>query len=234
MWDRPFCYDSHMRLISQISATHGHVPADENIDADSLFVDIKNDLKHIIHTVDNALLGGQEHPENLELNVSKDSFDPLLCRLGLRQLSSEMACKALCAETAHKRTILILNKLSSYSWEAKAVLALAAFALNYKYFSVPAQLHSSRQVEIPKHVPATLKHLDLPKCKETISELNTMINDVLDFSESVFELKKLSTNNYIEDKPCSYILGRISFCVYGIIISVVACTTQMCCLTSDE
>ncbi|XP_059445369.1 protein SIEVE ELEMENT OCCLUSION B-like [Corylus avellana] len=145
-----------------------------------------------------------------------------------------MACKALCAETAHKRTILILNKLSSYSWEAKAVLALAAFALNYKYFSVPAQLHSSRQVEIPKHVPATLKHLDLPKCKETISELNTMINDVLDFSESVFELKKLSTNNYIEDKPCSYILGRISFCVYGIIISVVACTTQMCCLTSDE
>jgi hypothetical protein len=125
-----------------------------------------------------------------------------------------MACKALCAETAHETTISILNKFSSYSWEANAVLALEVFPLNYKYFSAPAQFHSSRQViesvEIPKHVPATLKHLDLQKCKEKISELNKMINDVLDFSESVFELKKLSTNNYIKDKPhMSWAISRL-------------------------
>ena len=148
-----------------------------------------------------------------------------------------MARKALCEETAHKRTNSIPNKFSShYSLEAKAVLVLAAFALNYKYFSVPAQLHSSRQViesmEISKHVPATLKHLDLQKCKEKISELNTLINDVLDYSESVFELKKLSTNNYIKDKP--YVVDRISDGFYWIMIAAVGCTSQMCHLTSDE
>jgi hypothetical protein len=105
-----------------------------------------------------------------------------------------MACKALCAEIAHETTISLLNKLSSYfSWEANEVLALEVFPLNYKYFMAPAQFHSSRQViesvEIPKHVPATsLKHLHLQKCKEKISEFNKMINYVLDFSESVFEL----------------------------------------------
>ncbi|XP_059448958.1 protein SIEVE ELEMENT OCCLUSION B-like [Corylus avellana] len=183
-----FCYNSLMRLIS---AVHAHVRADEKNDADSLFVDVKNDLKHTTRTVDNALLG-QEHPENL---VSIDSFDPLLFRLGLEQLS-------------------------------------------YEYFLAPAQFHSSRQdvesVEIPKHVPTTLKHLHLQKYKEKISEVNKMINDVLDFSESVIELKKLSTANYIKDEQRSDIVGLISSGVYWIIITVVACTTQICCLTSEK
>ena len=41
--------------ISLISATHGHVPVDEKIDADSLFVDVKNDIEHTTRTIDNAL-----------------------------------------------------------------------------------------------------------------------------------------------------------------------------------
>ncbi|KAE8007874.1 hypothetical protein FH972_004435 [Carpinus fangiana] len=152
------------------------------------------------------------------------------------KLVFEMACKVLCDEIAHETTISILKELSSYSWEIKAVLALVAFALNYKYFSVLAQLDSSRKViesvEIPKHVPATsLKHLHLQKYKEKIIQL---INYVLDFSESVLELKKLSTNHYIKDKPHSYVMDNISMAVYWIIITVVACTTQMCCLTSEK
>jgi hypothetical protein len=152
-----------------------------------------------------------------------------------------MACKALCAEIAHETTISILNKFSSYYFlEANAVLAaLEVFPLNYKYFLAPAQFHSSHQViesvEIPIHVPATsLKHLHLQKYKEKISEFNKMINYVLDFSESVFELKKLSTNDYIKDKPDSYVMDNISLGVYWIILTVVACTTQMCCLTSEK
>jgi hypothetical protein len=114
-----------------------------------------------------------------------------------------MACKVLCDEIAHETTISILKELSSYSWETTAVLALAAFALNYKYFSVLSQLDSLHEViesmEIPKHVPVTsLKHLHLQKYKEKIIEL---INYMLDFSESVLELKKLSTHDYIKDKP---------------------------------
>ena len=153
-----------------------------------------------------------------------------------------MACKALCAEIAHETTISVLNKFSSYYfWGDNAVLAaLEVFPLiNYKYFLAPAQFHSSRQViesvEIPIHAPATsLKHLHLQKYKEKIIEFNKMINYVLDFSESVFELKKLSTNDYIKDKPDSYVMYNISLGVYQIIITVVACITQMCCLASEK
>jgi hypothetical protein len=54
MWDRSFCYDGVMRLISLISATRGLVPAEEKNDAYSLFVDVKNNLKLTTHTVENA------------------------------------------------------------------------------------------------------------------------------------------------------------------------------------
>ena len=43
-----------------------------------------------------------------------------------------MAGRAPYVGFAHKTTMSILNKLSDYSWKAKAVLTLAAFALDYE------------------------------------------------------------------------------------------------------
>ena len=45
-----------------------------------------------------------------------------------------MACKDPGVETAYKTTKSILEKLKDYSWYAKAVLTLAAFALDYGDF----------------------------------------------------------------------------------------------------
>jgi hypothetical protein len=53
--NRFFGCNGFLPPFSLISATHGHLPADENIDADYLFADVKNDLKHTTRTVDNAL-----------------------------------------------------------------------------------------------------------------------------------------------------------------------------------
>jgi hypothetical protein len=151
-----------------------------------------------------------------------------------------MACKAPGVEVAHKTMMLILNKLSSYSWDAKAVLVLASFALDYEeYFLALAQPHSSHQLiesmEIPKHVPANLKHSDIQRYGKTICELNKIINNTLDVMESIFEMKKLY-NNGIEDEHLSmhelHAVDPVN--IYWIIITVIACTTQMYCLKSDE
>ncbi|XP_059460794.1 protein SIEVE ELEMENT OCCLUSION C-like [Corylus avellana] len=220
-------------IVDLISATH-IVPADEKIDVDSLFIVVKNILRRSTQIVDNVLQGN-EPLENLEEKVSRASFDPLLCTL--KQLSSEMACEALGEEIVHKTTMSILNKLSSYSWDAKAILTLAAFALDYEeYFLALVELHSSNQlvesVEIPKHEPATLKLSDLQKHKKTIDEFTKMINDMLAIMEIIFEVKNLF-NNDIEEGRAASILHAPEL-VYWIIITVVACTTQMCCLKSDK
>ncbi|KAE8007861.1 hypothetical protein FH972_004423 [Carpinus fangiana] len=227
---------SNEQIVSLISATHD--PADDNFDAHSVFVVVKNVLKRATRIVDNLLLG-QEHLENLEEKVSRASFDPLLCIL--KQLSSEMVCTAKQGvEIAHETTMSILNKLSSSSWDAKAVLTLAAFALNYEDFLALENLHSPHKLvesmEIPKHVPATLKHLDLQKYGKTIGEVGKMINNTLDVMDCIFELKRLSTNNDIKDEPAAflYVVAQIIEGVYWIITTVAACTTQIRCLTSNE
>ncbi|VVA41660.1 PREDICTED: SIEVE ELEMENT OCCLUSION B, partial [Prunus dulcis] len=66
-------------------------------------------------------------------------------------------CKPPGEEVAHSTTLAILNKLSSYSWEAKAVLTLAAFAMEYGEFWLLAQLRESdrlaKSIAILKRVP---------------------------------------------------------------------------------
>ncbi|GLT55804.1 hypothetical protein SLA2020_288920 [Shorea laevis] len=109
------------QIMNQIYATHVH--ADENFDADSLFVVVENVLKRATLIVDNVVLGTEAHLGNLEEKAPKNGFSLPLCTL--KQLSCEMACKAPGEEIAHKTTMSILNKLSSYSWDAKAVLTVA-------------------------------------------------------------------------------------------------------------
>ena len=50
-----------------------------------------------------------------------------------------MSCKPSSPGIAHETALNILNKLSSYSWDAKVMLTLAAFALEYEDFWMPSQ-----------------------------------------------------------------------------------------------
>jgi hypothetical protein len=108
-----------------------------------------------------------------------------------------MAGRAPYVGFAHKTTMSILNKLSNYSWEAKAVLTLAAFTLDHED---TLELRSSH-------------------------ELLSIIFDTRNIMESIFELKRLSTNKDINDEPAY---------VYWIIITIVACIPHMCCLTTSD
>jgi len=149
-----------------------------------------------------------------------------------------MACKAPGEEIAHKTTMSILNKLSSYSWDAKAVLTLAAFALDYGDFWLLAQLHSSDQLAksmgILRRVPTILKRPVLQKYGKEIVEVNNLIKATLEVIESIFELEKLSIYDTKDVPALSTAMDRIPVDAYWAIITIVACMTQMCCLTSEE
>jgi hypothetical protein len=141
-----------------------------------------------------------------------------------------MAGKTLGEQTADETTMSILNKLKSYSWHAKAALTLAAFSIEYGDFWLLAQLFSSNQlassVGILKRVPAILKPPNLiGKYRDEIDELNNLIMATLEVINSIFELGKLSIDYTQKVLPVD---------VYWAIITIVACMTQMCCLTSEE
>ncbi|KAK7837031.1 protein sieve element occlusion b [Quercus suber] len=102
-----------------------------------------------------------------------------------------MACKDPGVETAYKTTKSILEKLKDYSWHAKAVLTLAALALDYGDFCRHLdQFHSSDQLTkslgILKGIPALLTQPSIDhKHKGAIVELNKLIKDTLNVIDCI-------------------------------------------------
>ncbi|RVW20647.1 Protein SIEVE ELEMENT OCCLUSION B [Vitis vinifera] len=121
-----------------------------------------------------------------------------------------IACKCSGGGDAHATTLSIFNMLASYSWDAKLVLTLAAFALNYGEFWLLAQIYSSNQlaksVAILKQVPILLEHSAL--LKPRFDALNNLIRAMMDVTRCIIEFKELPP------------------------MSIVACATQIASLTS--
>ncbi|KAF5466028.1 hypothetical protein F2P56_015986 [Juglans regia] len=231
-------------IMNHIHATH--IPGDEKFDVDSLFLFAENILKRASLIVDNVALdllhGTEAHLESLDDMMSpKASFNPPLCTL--KRISGEMQCKTPGEEIAHKITMSILNKLSGYSWDAKAVLTLAAFALDFGDFWLLAQLHPTdhqlaKSVGILKRVPAISRRPGLQKHRKALIELNMLIQAILEMMECILELEKLSAVQAYKTKyvpaPLSIAMEHLPVDVYWVILAIVACATKMCGLTRDE
>ncbi|XP_050239507.1 protein SIEVE ELEMENT OCCLUSION B-like isoform X1 [Quercus robur] len=226
---------SDEQIMNHIYATHVHAD-DDNFDEDSLFAIVENILKHATVVADNVMLGTHGHPENIHEKAPKVGFTPPLCML--RHLSSLMTCKSPGEEFAHKTTLSILNNLSNYSWDSKAVLTLAAFAMEYGDFWLLTQLHSSDQLAKPigilKRVPTILSRPGLQKHKKAMLELNNLVKVTLEVIQCMFELEKLSIYGTKDVPELSIAMDRIPIDVYWAIITIAACMTQMCCIINDE
>ncbi|XP_057948274.1 protein SIEVE ELEMENT OCCLUSION B-like [Malania oleifera] len=237
--------------IQKFYATHVH--GDDKFDVDSLFVVVENTLKHATHIVDNYVQGGGQSSthgvlrdllqgaqaiveQQTDERAPKASFSPPLCTL--KQISCELQCKPPGEDIAHKTTLAILNKLSNYSWEAKAMLTLAAFALDYGEFWLLAQSQSSDQLAkslaVLRPVPVITKPAALQKHKKALIELNSLIRDTLEVIESIFELEKLTSYEPKDIPALAGIVHDVPVHVCQAIITVVACATQVTCLVCDE
>ncbi|XP_059446688.1 protein SIEVE ELEMENT OCCLUSION B-like [Corylus avellana] len=214
----------------------------EKFDTGSVFAIAEDILKRTTHIVDSMVQqGSQSHEEKLEEKAPKASFSPTLYKLIKTLFCELMACRTPSEQTANETTKSILTKLKSYPWDAKVLLTLVAFSFEYGEFWLLAQLHPSnplaKSVGILKRVEAILEPQGLiHKYKKEIGELNEQTKETLKVIRSILEFEKLPINN-TKDVPAalSTAMGCISEDVYrATITTIVACTTQLSCLTSDE
>ncbi|KAB1221422.1 hypothetical protein CJ030_MR2G013146 [Morella rubra] len=139
---------------------------------------------------------------------------------------------------------ILQTTLSSYSWDVKLLLTLAAFALDYGDFWLLAQLQSShppplqsslqfaKAVGIMKQVPAISKHPELQKHGKDIVDINNIVKATLGVANCVLELENLYSRYMTYDiQELSTAMNRIPVHVYWAIATVVTCSTHVCCLT---
>ncbi|KAL6192162.1 hypothetical protein ACLB2K_038549 [Fragaria x ananassa] len=225
---------SDKKILDDIYTTHVH--ADDSFDDDSLFIIVESILKRATQTVDKIVQGTQVHVEDIEEQTPKANFSVPLCTL--KGISCEMQCKPPGEEIAHETTLAILHKLSKYSWEAKASLTLAAFAMEFGEFWLLAELresnHLAKSIAVLKRLPVLLKPSQLHKRRQAILELNNLIKATLEVITCIDQFNKLSIYDLKDVPELSVTLDHVPVDVYWAIMTVVACATKITLLTSDE
>ncbi|GAU39659.1 hypothetical protein TSUD_60260, partial [Trifolium subterraneum] len=149
------------------------------------------------------------------------------------------ACKPPGEELAYKTTLSILNKLSEYSWTAKGVLTLSAFAIEYGEFWMLSQYQSTEPVAkslaMLNRVPQLTKPECLKKHRYAILELNNLIKATWQVIDIIIELERLNSRHDINSVPAlAPALEQFPVDVYWVIITIVAIVTQIECLTTDS
>ncbi|XP_043805577.1 protein SIEVE ELEMENT OCCLUSION B isoform X2 [Manihot esculenta] len=152
----------------------------------------------------------------------------------INKISCEISCKCSGGGDAHATTLAIFHLLSSYSWDAKVVLALSAFAVNYGEFWLVAQLYLTnplaKGIALLKQLPDIIERSAVLKPK--FEALNNLIRATLDVAKCIVEFKELPSQYISPDAPeMLSATAHIPTAVYWTVRSIVACATQIIGLT---
>ncbi|XP_011014351.1 PREDICTED: uncharacterized protein LOC105118161 [Populus euphratica] len=221
-------------MMKQIVGTHA--PDGREVDVKPLLHLVEDILKRATQQIDTSLTTSQAHAE-LEDKTHQINFVSMLDALSytIDRISCEIAYKSLDGTDAHATTVSLFNMLTSYSWDAKLVLTLAAFALNYGEFWLLAQIYSSNQLAksmaILRQLPSIMEHSG--PLKPRFDAINNLIKVMMDVARCVVEFKDLPPAYISNEVPAlSTAMAHIPIAVYWTMRSVVACAAQITSLTT--
>ncbi|KAL6351613.1 hypothetical protein AAG906_040967 [Vitis piasezkii] len=237
--DRMFASDDN-GIMKQIHAIH--VPDGRDFDVKPLLRIVENILLRTTSstTLTPALPGvplgsTQAQLDALEDKTLQDGSSNMIDLLAhtINKISCEISCKCTSGGDAHATAVAVFNILSSYSWDAKVVLALAAFATTYGEFWLVAHLYPTnplaKSVAILKQLPDILEHTDALKPK--FEALSSLIKVMVDVAKCIVQFKELPPQYITPDTPAMVTaIAHIPTAVYWTIRSIVACASQIASL----
>ncbi|XP_050234229.1 protein SIEVE ELEMENT OCCLUSION B-like [Mercurialis annua] len=204
------------------------------------------DLRPLLHIVEDILnragivhvetTASQTHAEMEDKN-REANFISMLEALSfvIDRIACEISYKALGGADPHATTMSLLSMLSSYNWDAKLMLIMSAFALNYGEFWLLVQIYSSnplaKSMAILKQLPSIMEHT--APLKPRFDALNSLIRVMMDVTKCVVELRELPSAYISADaQALTTAIAHIPTAVYWTIRSIVACATQITSLTT--
>ncbi|KAL9672815.1 hypothetical protein QQ045_029068 [Rhodiola kirilowii] len=202
------------------------------------------DVRPIIHLVEEIFHRANSSVEAIEPHAIADTFADKAHHAGfgnmldttaytVDRISCEMVCKCSGGD-AHGTAVAVLNMLSCYTWDAKLVLVLSAFAVNYGQFWLVAQFYSTNQlaksISILKQLPELMEHSNL--LQPRFDAVRGLIKAMIDVTKCIVEFKGLPHKYIAPDVPeYAAAMSHIPITVYWTIRSAIACVSQIAGLT---
>ncbi|KAL0906636.1 hypothetical protein M5K25_025147 [Dendrobium thyrsiflorum] len=162
--------------------------------------------------------------EAIAFTVHRISYEAKLFSLIL-----QVTYKCSSGGEAHTTTMAVFHVLSTYTWDAKAVMALAALAVNHGEFWLIAQLHTvnplAKSLALLKQVPDIIEHTNV--LKPRFDAINNLIRVMLDVTKCIIEFTELPSEYISPESPeMGTTMTHIPTAVYWVIRGVVACISQ--------
>ncbi|WJX33148.1 hypothetical protein P8452_21386 [Trifolium repens] len=231
---RMFSTSDDSAMMKQVQSTHA--PDGREIDVKPLIQIVDEILIQIIaRSVEGHQHDHVKHEqEKLETAAALAEFDMLdALAFIINKISCELTCKCSGGGDAHASTMVLLNYLSSYSWHAKVVLTLAAFAVIFGEFWLVAQSSVSntlaKSVALLKQLPDIVENS--VSLRPQFDALNKLVKAALDVTMCIVEFKELPSEYISEDvPPMSVASAHIPIATYWVIRSIVACASQIASL----
>ncbi|KAJ0638142.1 putative sieve element occlusion [Helianthus annuus] len=208
-------------MMKNILATHS--PDGTNIDVIPLLQIIK-DIMHRSHPDANI----DAIVESVIYHDFNEMFEVLA--LTINKVACEIACKCAGGGDTHATAIGIFNTLSNYRWDAKVVITLAAFAVNYGEFWLVAQLHKTnplaKSLALLKQLPDVLEHRESLKTRFNV--VNNLVKAMFGVTHIIIKFKELP-EQYISPSTPELVTAttHIPTAIYWIIRSIVACASVL-------
>ncbi|CAL5370181.1 unnamed protein product [Camellia sinensis] len=172
-------------------------------------------------------------PDGHEINVRFifQIVEDILTRSGMHAPSSvSILFKCIEGKDDHQVAALMFNMLSSYSWDAKLVLTLSAFALYNGHLWLLIQTHTSnvltKSMAMLKGLPRIMEHIDALKL--WFDELSKLITTMLDLSRCIVALTELPSSYVTQDMPAlSEAMATVPIAVYSTVRGMLTCANQI-------
>ncbi|MED6142352.1 hypothetical protein PIB30_112812, partial [Stylosanthes scabra] len=134
-----------------------------------------------------------------------------------------MTCHSFNTWNAHETVVGILEKLKNYTWDAKAVIALTAFALDFGETWRLTLTQASGKNAVELHVFRLAE--DEKKLSQSDSDLiSTLVDRTLQLINGIITLEKFIANKSytLKDLPALFKAPRDLY-TYWAILSLLAC-----------
>ncbi|PIA51529.1 hypothetical protein AQUCO_01100409v1 [Aquilegia coerulea] len=187
-------------LLNLIQATHS--PDGQEFDVKPLL----NVVEKILQDASTFGIEGLSHPN------SQAQID------AVHKLSSEISRLLLGASGIdyHTNTLALLEKLSSYSWEAKMVMALSAFGVNYGEFWLMTQFY-------PLIIMEENEHMLRPRYEA----LKNLIKIILDLTKLIVEFQELPLQWINNNEEHASLVRFVPSAAYWTVRSILFCSSHI-------
>ncbi|XP_028752331.1 protein SIEVE ELEMENT OCCLUSION B-like [Neltuma alba] len=221
-------------LMQQVVATHA--PVDGHIDVRPL-LNVVQDIFHRITTAIPPVFQGKQ--ANLDALGSNALAPHMLDNMShiISKISCQISYKCSIGGNSHSTTMGILGMLSSYSWDSKVVIALAAFALNFGEVQLITQLYTTNSpatsIAMLKHVPETQNQEDILGLQHRYEVISNIVKVMLDLTTCILAFEELPSQYKTPDTPQTLATTTlVSIAVYWTIRGIVASASQISGLLS--